>query len=75
MGMPGMGEEIKMEKTEFDRIERGAILQNKGSGESYVVDHTLHHRDGKMPPGRVRTHIGVRTIAIRNPDEWILIKK
>ncbi len=65
-----MKENKPMTLIQFNHIERGAILQNRGSGESYVVETTgqLSH-DGNV------SHIGVRTVMITNPDEWILMKK
>lgn len=64
-----------MKKTEFDSIERGAIMQNKGSGESYVVESTERKRIGDDPGNWIIIHLGIRTVTMTNPDEWKLIKK
>ena len=54
-----------MNKREFKKIKRGNILTNKSSGNSYVVDDEL---DSK-------TYIGIRTIIITNPSEWVKFRK
>ena len=53
-----------MSEEEFRNLERGDIVRGANSGTSYVVERTL----GTYV-------IGVRTVLITNPDEWVLVKK
>lgn len=48
-----------MNAEEFSKLKRGDIVQNTGSGNSYVIAE--QHGDW---------FIGVRTIAITHPSEW-----
>jgi hypothetical protein len=48
----------------ISELNRGDIVQNKGSGRSYVIADV----------GRY-VAIGVRTIKINNPKEWLLFNK
>ena len=43
------------------KIKRGDVVQNLGSGESYVITNTS-------------PTIAVRTIQISNPSEWRVLK-
>lgn len=54
-----------MNRRKFKKIKRGDILTNKSNGNSYVIDDEL---DSK-------TYIGVRTIMITNPSEWVKFRK
>lgn len=54
-----------MTEPEFLDIKRGRIVQNKGSGESYVVEQCILTHPKRF--------IAVRTALITNPDEWIVI--
>lgn len=50
-----------MTQKEFDNLRRGDIIRHTSDGESYTIEHSLKN-----------SYIGVRTIEITNPDEWIL---
>lgn len=53
-----------MTRDEFYKLRSGDIVQNNGSGNSYIVSHAA-------PDG----FIVVRIITISNPFEWDLIER
>jgi predicted secreted protein len=49
---------------DLERLNRGAIVRHRLSGNTYVVDH-------KEEGGRVA--VAVRTVTVTNPDEWSVV--
>lgn len=49
-----------MNKEEFSKLERGDIVQNTGSGKSFVIENKIGQDQ----------YIGVDTCVITNPAEW-----
>ena len=54
-----------MEEKEFESLERGNIIKNKGSGESYVVTGNY---------GKCGVMI-LKAILAMNPSEWEKVEK
>ena len=50
-----------MTQKEFDNLRRGDIVMLKGTGISYVIEHSLRN-----------SYIANRTIEVTNPNEWNL---
>ena len=56
-----------MTKEKFEKMERGCVIQHVRSGSSFVIEQCVSPKQDKF--------IGVRTIVITNPDEWIIVKE
>lgn len=53
-----------MNDSDFENLRDGDIVQNKGSGNAYIIVSN----DGN-------TIVAVRSITITNPSEWTLVYK
>ena len=53
-----------MTKESFQKLEKGDIVQNLGSGNSYVVSESFGDKV-----------VLIRTLIATHPSEWILIQR
>jgi hypothetical protein len=55
-----------MNREEFLNLKRGDIVQNIGSGQSYVIESVSQNKGSFI-------FLGIRTCSITNPAEWKLV--
>lgn len=58
-----------MTQVEFDKLERGDIVQGALSGDGYEIVLVVRDAQGK----RTGEYIVAKTLTISNPAEWTLI--
>jgi len=56
-----------MTKEKFEKLERGCIVRHVRSANSYVIEQCISSKRDRF--------IGVDTIVITNPDEWVVVKE
>jgi hypothetical protein len=63
-----------MTQEEFSRLKPGDLVQNLGSGNSYIIAEVLHERSVSSSSAITRV-IATRTLELSNPHEWKLVPK